>query len=85
MKLFQGKSRSASTAPMAATPSAGVARRNIVVGAGAAGAAAIAAHSLQRGVGMAPAVPVVATVVPGAGDGYQVTAHVLRYYETAKI
>ena len=85
MKLFQGKSRAASTAPMAPTPSAGVARRNIVVGAGAAGAAAIAAHSLQRGVAMAPAVPVASVAASEASDGYQVTAHVLRYYETAKI
>ena len=32
-----------------------------------------------------PAATVGAKVLPEAGDGYQLTAHVLRYYETAKV
>ncbi len=85
MKLFQAKPKAASSATKGSDPVAGVGRRNIVVGAGAAGAAAIAVHSLQRGAAVGPAVPVVATALPEAGDGYQVTPHVLRYYETAKV
>ena len=85
MKLFQGKAKAASVANKGADTVAGVGRRNLVVGAGAVGAAAIAAHSLQRGAFVAPVAPVATAVAPEAGDGYQVTPHVLRYYETAKV
>ena len=85
MKLFQGKSKAAAIAAGGADSVAGVGRRSLVVGAGAVGAAAIAAHSLQRGAGIVPAATAVAAVAPEAGDGYQVTPHVLRYYETAKV
>ena len=58
-------------------------RRGLVVGAGVAGLAAVAARALQRGAVEAP-VAVAAKVAVAGGDGYQVTPHVLRYYETAK-
>ena len=59
-------------------------RRGLVVGAGVAGVAAVAAAALHRGaVEVAPAA---AAVKPTAaeGDGYRLTAHVQRYYETTK-
>jgi len=58
-------------------------RRNLVLGAGVAGAAAIAAKALP----VAPeAVAAVATQsAPDTAAGYQLTQHVLRYYETTKV
>ncbi|MCX2862291.1 formate dehydrogenase [Paucibacter sp. PLA-PC-4] len=59
-------------------------RRGVLLGAGAAGAALLAAKTLT---GTAPAAPVVAEVaktLAETGSGYQVTPHVLRYYETAR-
>lgn len=60
-----------------------VARRTLVVGAGVAGAAAVAATVLQgHGVPVPDAVGGgTETVEPG---GYRLSAHVLRYYETTK-
>lgn len=58
-------------------------RRGLLIGAGAVGAAALAAKALP---GAAPAAPV-AAVAKAAVDttgGYQVSAHVLRYYETTR-
>ena len=59
-----------------------VGRRGLVVGAGVAGAAALAAAALHRGVVADPVA--VGTKLAPAGDGYQVTPHVLRYYETTR-
>ena len=57
-------------------------RRGLVVGAGVAGVAAVAATALHR---QAVAVPEVAgPVAAPAAAGYQVTPHVLRYYETTR-
>jgi len=58
-------------------------RRHWVLGIGAVGAAAIAAKSLP---GAVPAAPVVAAVQPAAetSGGYRLTAHVQRYYDSAK-
>ncbi|WP_157268143.1 formate dehydrogenase [Azohydromonas aeria] len=62
-------------------------RRRALAGAGTAGALAAAAVVLHKGQS-APA-PVAATPQPAAepskGDGYQVTPHVLRYYQTTRI
>lgn len=66
------------------TPSpAPLQRRGLLLGAGAAGAALLAAKTLS---GTAPAAaPVVAAkALTETGSGYQVTPHVLRYYETAR-
>lgn len=58
-------------------------RRGLLLGAGAAGAAVLAARALP---GAAPvAAPVVAAkAVVDSAAGYQLTPHVLRYYETAR-
>lgn len=59
-------------------------RRTVFAGAGAAGALATAATLL-------PAARQAGTVVadakspPEQGGGYQVTPHVLRYYQTARV
>ena len=58
-------------------------RRGLVVGAGVAGVAAVAAQVLHRAAVDAP-VAVAAKAPVADGAGYQVTPHVLRYYETAK-
>ena len=53
----------------------------LALGAGGLGAAAIAARSLT---GNAPAAAA-ADAADSAGDGYRVTDHVKRYYQTTKI
>ena len=61
-----------------------VKRRNWVLGAGALGAAAVALKILPGAPVAAPvavADKVAADAVPG---GYQLTAHVQRYYDTAR-
>ena len=58
-------------------------RRALLLGAGVAGAAAIAAKALP-GASVEPAATVPAAPQP-EGGGYQLTQHVLRYYETAKV
>jgi hypothetical protein len=60
-------------------------RRGWVVGVGVAGAAALAAHALRTGASAAE--PIAAAAAPKAGaenDGYRLTDHVRRYYETTK-
>jgi hypothetical protein len=58
-------------------------RRGVLLGAGVAGAAALAAKSLP--VVPSEATPAAAEPVADAAGGYQVTQHVLRYYETTKV
>lgn len=58
-------------------------RRTVFAGAGVVGAAAAAAAVLP-GVVAPPAAAVAATAAPAAG-GYQLTEHVRRYYQTAKV
>lgn len=58
-------------------------RRHVFAGAGTAGALAVVAAVLPR---TAQPVSVAATAAPVVQDGgYQVTQHVLRYYQTARI
>ncbi len=79
MKFF--RTRPTSPAAEASTP---IDRRKLVLGAGVAGAAVVAAQAFQpEAVAVAPLNVVKAPAE--AGDGYQVTPHVLRYYETAKV
>ena len=61
-------------------------RRNLLAGAGAAGAAAVAltAVPLVRQAAPAASAPP-ALAADTTKDGYQVTAHVLRYYQTARV
>jgi hypothetical protein len=58
-------------------------RRKLVLGAGVAGAAAIAAKTLP----VAPETVAAAATqtAPDTAAGYQLTQHVLRYYETTKV
>ena len=60
-------------------------RRRVFAGAGAAGALAVVAAVLPR----EPAPPLAAAAktkpAPDADGGYRLTAHVQRYYETAKV
>jgi hypothetical protein len=58
-------------------------RRGLLFGAGAAGAALLAVKALPGAAPVAPATVAAKTAVD-AGGGYQVTAHVLRYYETTR-
>ena len=79
MKFF--RTRPTSPAAEASTP---IDRRKLVLGAGVAGAAVVAAQAFRpEAAALAPAG--VAKAPAAAGDGYQATAHVLRYYETAKV
>lgn len=57
-------------------------RRTVFAGAGVAGAAAAAAAVLPRVVQNAAPV---AAASPAATGGYQLTEHVKRYYQTAKV
>jgi hypothetical protein len=71
------------SSPASQSPAAKVHRRGLVVGVGVAGAAAIAAQALHRGL-VEGQVAVAVKALPPKGDGYQLTPHVLRYYETTK-
>jgi hypothetical protein len=64
------------------TPAAG--RRRLFTGLGALGAAA-AATTLLPGCAPADPAPVAAKPAPEKGGGYQLTQHVQRYYQTAKV
>ena len=60
-------------------------RRRLFVGAGAVGAAAVAAAALPL-VRPTAAAPEASPSTAGDKDGrYQLTAHVQRYYESAKV
>lgn len=63
-----------------------VERRGLILGAGVAGVAGVAAVTTQilRGHVVAAPGPVLAKALPSQEAGYQVTPHVLRYYETTK-
>ena len=78
MKLFRSLRRGASPQPL----DHGIGRRSVVAGAGIAGVAAVAVTALQSGVAAAPAAAGAATEV--SGEGYRLTDHVRRYYETTK-
>jgi hypothetical protein len=60
-------------------------RRKVFAGAGTAGALAAAAAALP--LVKSPPAEAVATAQPAAepAEGYQVTQHVLRYYQTARV
>ena len=58
-------------------------RRGLLIGAGAAGAAALAVKVMPGAAPVATAAVAAKTAVDTAG-GYQLTPHVLRYYETAR-
>jgi hypothetical protein len=70
---------------MSETPNK-LSRRRALAGAGTAGALAAAVAVLPKG-DPAPAAAAAAqpAAEPPKGDGYQVTPHVLRYYQTTRI
>lgn len=59
-------------------------RRGLLIGASAAGVGVIAAKALSVAAPEAAAVAAVAPQVVDTSGGYQLSAHVLRYYETAR-
>lgn len=59
-------------------------RRGLLLGAGVAGAAALAARALPNATAEVAAVPAAKTL-PDGKAGYQLSQHVLRYYETTKV
>jgi hypothetical protein len=67
--------------PASASP---LKRRGLLLGAGAAGAAVLAAKALPGAAPVAPMVAAAAKPVADTAGGYQVTPHVLRYYDTAR-
>ncbi len=61
-------------------------RRHVLAGLGVAGAAGVAVSALPLAKTAAPVMaPAALAPAPEAGGGYQVTQHVLRYYQTAKV
>ncbi len=79
MKFFRSKRAEAG----ASSPSQAIDRRSLVVGAGVASAAAVAAAALHRHALQTP-VAVADKALDAPADGYQETPHVLRYYETTR-
>jgi len=67
-----------------AAASTALSRRHLFAGAGAAGALAVAATALPLRQAAAPVVQAALPEAPAA-DGYQLTEHVKRYYETARV
>jgi hypothetical protein len=60
-------------------------RRGLIVGAGVAGAAVVAAKVMPgSAVATSTAASAVKPAVDTAAGGYQLTQHVLRYYETTR-
>ena len=60
-------------------------RRRVFAGAGTAGALAAAAVALPLSRTAEPAAAVALKALPEKGGGYQVTQHVLDYYQTTRV
>ena len=67
-------------------PESPLKRRGLLLGAGAAGVGVLAAQALPPvpAAGAATAAAAATTEVAATADGYQLSAHVLRYYETTR-
>lgn len=61
-----------------------VGRRGLVVGAGVAGASALAAAALHRGASEPTPVAAASTNAATPDEGYRLTEHVKRYYATTR-
>jgi hypothetical protein len=59
-------------------------RRHVFAGAGTAGALAVAAAAMPL-AGEAEKLAAAPQATPDQGGGYQVTPHVLRYYQTTRV
>jgi hypothetical protein len=79
------KSAALPTSQVEASESTGLrtGRRALVVGAGVAAGAALAAAALHR-KGETASPPVAAETGPAPAQGYRLTEHVRRYYETTR-
>ncbi|MFT3956615.1 MAG: formate dehydrogenase [Piscinibacter sp.] len=66
-------------------PTPKLSRRTVFAGAGTAGALAAAAALLPKAPAEAPTATAAKPEVDDAKGGYQVTQHVLRYYQTTRI
>jgi hypothetical protein len=74
------------SSPTAEAAATAPSRRHLLVGLGAAGAAGVAVTALPLVKTAVPAAaPEALAAAPEAGGGYQLTQHVLRYYQTAKV
>jgi len=65
-------------------PTSPLKRRGLILGVGVAGVAAIAVKTLPVATAPAAVASASAAVATEKG-GYQLTAHVLRYYQTTRI
>jgi hypothetical protein len=59
-------------------------RRGVLLGAAAAAGAAVVAAKVLPGAGADAAGAAAPAKVPEPGSGYRLTAHVQRYYDTAR-
>lgn len=75
-------SKSPVSSPAAVSP---LSRRRLFAGAGSAGALAAVATVLPTQRETAPEAAAQAKPATEAGGGYQLTAHVKQYYQTAKV
>lgn len=66
-------------------PTSALSRRRLFAGAGTVGALAAVAAVLPSSREAQPPVAEAPEAQPDAKDGYQETAHVLRYYQTARV
>jgi hypothetical protein len=62
-----------------------VSRRGLLAGAGAAGAAVVAVTALRPAAPVAPTAVAAAEPVADEASGYRLSAHVKRYYQTARV
>lgn len=87
MSFTQPPQSRPSQPPAAGSASTTPTRRHLLAGLGAAGAAGVAVTALPLMNKAAPvaAAPEALVAAPEAGGGYQLSAHVLRYYQTAKV
>lgn len=70
---------------MSKTSNSPLSRRRLFAGAGTAGALAAAAAALPLARQTAEPEPKASAPLPDPQGGYQLTEHVKRYYQTAKV
>jgi hypothetical protein len=71
--------------PAQSSPPSPLARRRLFAGAGTAGALAAAATVLPLSRPAEPVAQAAPLAAPEAGGGYQLSAHVQRYYQTTRV
>jgi len=69
---------------MSKSSSPTLSRRGMLVGAGVAGAAAVAVTAIPQAAKL-PSPAATLEAAPEQGGGYRLSAHVMRYYQTAKV